>query len=283
MDATTKARFERLENRVKRLEQRKPVAGSPGPTGPQGPAGPAGPPGPPGKDAAAPAPSPETPEPNGRVLFDGSFDNGFKGWGMQSLPGRATLFSKAPFEKSAAFEGSQAARFEVREGDVEPATGSQRSELYGPTFDEGQTLYIRDAIRLPSENSFNAPWQIVQQLHEEEWRGSPGLAVMIDNDYSISIAQGDGSPVFWRGPVLERDRWYDLIYRVRLSQDPVLGFVEVWMDRELQSRPVYGQTMQTSQTQLKAGIYRSKTSTGTSIVEHDAIVVGTSYVAVAGG
>ena len=40
--------------------------------------------------------------------------------------------------------------------------------------------------------------------------------------------------------------------------------------------------MQTSQTYLKAGIYRSKSSTGTSIVEHDSIVVGTSLAAVMG-
>ncbi|HSR94496.1 MAG TPA: heparin lyase I family protein, partial [Solirubrobacterales bacterium] len=208
----------------------------------------------------------------------GNFDAGFKGWYLQSLSERATLFS------SGAFQGTQAARFEVRQGDVEPATGSQRSEVSGPTFKEGEDLYIRDAIRVPAENDYSAPWQIIQQLHEENWLGSPGMAVFLDNRHALEIGAGDGSPTFWRGPTLQTDRWYDLVYRVKLSQSSSTGFVEVWLDGVQQNlvngqTRVYGQTMQTPETYLKAGIYRSKSSTGTSIVEHDAIAVGTSYAA----
>jgi Polysaccharide lyase len=213
------------------------------------------------------------------LLFDGNFDSGFGDWYVQSLSSRATLFS------SGAFEGSQAARFEVQQGDVEPDTGSQRSEVSGPTFDEGEDLYIRDAIRVPSGNTFNVPWQIVQQLHEEDWSGSPGMAVMLDNKHSLKLGSGDGSRTFWQGPVVQSDRWYDLVYRVNLSQDPGSGFVEVWLNGAQQTLAngqtrIYGETIQAAQTYLKAGIYRSKSSTGTSIVEHDAIVVGSSYAAV---
>jgi hypothetical protein len=213
------------------------------------------------------------------LLFDGNFDSGFGSWYVQSLSSRATLFS------SGAFEGSQAARFEVQQGDVEPDTGSQRSEVSGPTFDEGEDLYIRDAIRVPSGNTFNVPWQIIQQLHEEDWSGSPGMAVMLDNKHSLKLGSGDGSRTFWQGPSLQPDRWYDLVYRVNLSQDPGTGFVEVWLNGAQQTLAngqtrIYGETIQAAQTYLKAGIYRSKSSTGTSIVEHDSIVVGTSYAAV---
>ncbi len=198
---------------------------------------------------------------------------------MQSLSSRATLLT------SGALQGSQAARFEVQAGDVEPDTGSQRSEVSGPTFKEGQDLYIRDAIRVPSGNTYSVPWQIVQQLHEEDWSGSPGMAVMLDNKHAIKLGSGDGARTFWQGPALQSDRWYDLVYRVNLSQDPGTGFVEVWLDGAQQSlvngqTRVYGQTIQAAETYLKAGIYRSKSSTGTSIVEHDAIAVGTSYAAV---
>jgi Polysaccharide lyase len=220
--------------------------------------------------------------PSGTVLFDGGFDAGFAGWYVQSLSTRATLIS------SGAFQGSQAARFEVRQGDVEPDTGSQRSEVSGPTFREGQDLYFRDAIRVPSSNTYSAPWQIVQQLHEENWGGSPGMAVFLENNHALRIGAGDGSPTFWRGPVLQTDRWYDLVYRVRLSQSASAGFVEVWLDGVQQSLAngqtrIYGQTVQMPETYLKAGIYRSKSSTGTSIVEHDAIRVGTSLAAVIEG
>lgn len=232
-----------------------------------------------------PAPTPEqtpTPAPSGTVLFRGDFDSGFKGWYVQSLSSRATLFS------SGAFEGGQAARFEVRAGDVEPDTGSQRSEVSGPTFKEGQDLYIRDAIRLPATNTYSAPWQIIQQLHEEDWSGSPGMAVFLDNNRALKIGAGDGSPTFWQSSPLQSNRWYDLIYRVKLSRDAKTGFVEVWLDGAQQNLAngqtrIYGQTIQAAETYIKAGIYRSKSSSGTSVVEHDAIVVGSSLSAVMGG
>jgi Polysaccharide lyase len=243
-------------------------------------------PGPAPSPAPTPAPTPSptpppAPLPNGEVLFRATFDStGFKGWYVQSIPGRVVTTSADPFE------GSRAVRFEVRDGDVEPDTGSERSELSGPTFNEGEDLFIRDAIRVPSTNTYSAPWQIVQQLHDID--GSPGIAVFLDNQPSLKVGAGDSSPIYWQGPALEPDRWYDLVYRVYLSQDPSKGFVEVWLDgaqqtlRNDQTR-MYGQTIQAPQMYIKAGIYRSKFSTGTSIVEHDTIVIGTSLDAVTAG
>lgn len=233
------------------------------------------------KRKSVPTASTAPPVENSEILFRGDFDSGFDRWHVQSLSYRASL-------GGGAFQGSQAARFEVQSGDVEPETGSQRSEVSGPTFDEGQDLYIRDAIRLPSSNTYSAPWQILQQLHEEDWGGSPGMAVMLDNDRSLSLGAGDSSNTFWESAPLAADRWYDLIYRVNLSQDASVGFVEVWLDGTQQNlengqKRLYGQTIQAAETYLKAGIYRSKSSSGTSVVEHDAILVGTSYAAVAAG
>jgi hypothetical protein len=231
--------------------------------------------------APAPEPEPPAPQPSGEILFMATFDAGFGGWYVQSLDGRATTSTSDPYE------GTSAARFEVRDGDVEPDTGAERSEVSGPTFDEGEDLYIRDAILVPAGSTFEGPWQIIQQLHEENWNGSPGLAVFLDSKPSLKLGAGDGSPTYWTSSTLENDRWYDLIYRVKLSQDPNVGFVEVWLDGVPQTllngqTRMYGQTIQASQTYLKAGIYRSKSSTGTSILEHDSIVVGTSYAAVSG-
>jgi len=215
------------------------------------------------------------------VLFDGGFNDGFDSWYVQSLDSRATLIDGGASHESAA-------RFEVRDGDVEPDTGSERSEVSGPTFKEGQDLYFRDLIRVPSANSYSAPWQIIHQLHEHDWGGPPGIAVFLDNERDLKLGAGDSSPIFWHSAQpLEHDRWYALVYRVKLSRDPGIGFVEVWLDGVPQrlengETRIYGQTIQTSSTYLKAGIYRSKSSTGTSIIEHDDIVVGTSYDAVMG-
>lgn len=218
---------------------------------------------------------------NPNVLFRGDFEAGFDGWHVQSIASRATLLS------GAAFQGAAAAGFEVQDGDIEPETGSERSEVSGPTFDEGQDLYIRDAIRVPGASSFDGSWQIVQQLHETSWGGSPGIAVFLADDDRLSIGSGDGDTTYWEGTELQRDRWYDLVYRVYLSRDSGAGFVEVWLDGVQQGLEdgtrAYGQTIQTGSTYIKAGIYRSRSSTGTSLVEHDAIVVGASFAAATSG
>ena len=239
-------------------------------------------PGPEAEPAPQDAPAPEpAPAPGEGLLFSGNFEAGFAGWYVQSLPSRATLFS------SGAFQGSRAARFEVRDGDVEPDTGSERSEVSGPKFDEGEDLYVRDALRFPSAATYAGPWQIIQQLHETSWSGSPGIALFLDEDRVLQLGAGDGSPTFWRSDPLQADRWYDLVYRVKLSKDPGTGFVEVWLDGARQTLPggqsrAYGQTIQAARTYIKAGIYRARSSTGTSLVEHDAIAIGTSLAAVAG-
>ena len=215
-------------------------------------------------------------------LFRGDFEAGFNDWYVQSIPSRATLFS------AGVFQGSNAARFEVRDGDIEPDTGSERSEVSGPTFDEGQDIYVRDAIRVPGATSFQGSWQIIQQLHETDWGGSPGIAVFLSSSRVLQLGAGAGSPTHWRSDQLQADRWYDLVYRIKLSRDPGVGFVEVWLDGVQQTLlngqiRSYGQTIQTAHTYLKAGIYRARSSTGTSLVEHDNIVIGTSLGTVMGG
>lgn len=238
----------------------------------------AGPPsGLPASQAESPSPSPPTPE--GTVTFAELFDGSFSGLLVQSLPTRATINPAHPYE------GSGAGRFEVRPGDVEPETGSQRSEITGPTFHEGEDIYVRDDIRVPVGYTFQGPWQLIDQLHETPWSGSPGIATFLDAARRISFGAGDGSPMFWRGPQLEEERWYDLVYRVNLARDPNQGFVELWLDGVQQTllngqTRMYGETIQAAETYLKAGIYRSASSTGVSIVEHDNIVVGTSLAAV---
>jgi hypothetical protein len=213
------------------------------------------------------------------LIFNGSFDAELGNWYSQAISSRVqTIPAGGP-------EGP-AARFEVREGDVEPQTGAQRAEVVAPVmFDAGQNLYIHDQIRIPAGNSFKAPWQIIQQLHEDSSDNSPGVAVFLENNHSLRISSGDSSIAYWLGPVLQTGRWYDLTYRVLLSQDPAVGTVEVWLDgvqqRLINGAPsIHGPTATAARTFFKAGIYRSGESTGTSVVEHDGLRIGASLAAV---
>jgi Polysaccharide lyase len=215
-------------------------------------------------------------------IFQGDFDNGFGTWKvLQSMADRTTIVSASPDQ------GTANARFEVREGDVEPATGSERAEVTGPTFEEGADIYISDAVRVPVGNTFQGSWQLIQQLHDygEGYNGSPGMGVFLENPARLRLGPGNGSQTFWTSPNLETEHWYKLVYHVKLSRNPTVGFAEVWLNGVQQPMTngqlrVYGQTMNTTHTYLKAGIYRSQFSTGTSIVEHDDINVGTSLAAV---
>lgn len=227
-------------------------------------------------------PAPAPPPPTGQTLFAGTFEAGtFAGWYVQSLTTRATVVS------GGASGSAYAARFEVRDGDVEPDTGSERSEvsLSSPKFDEGQDLYFRDSFMVPNGSSIGSSWQIINQIHEVDFGGSPGIAVFLSSGPSIKIGAGDGSPTFLSGAKIQHDRWHDLVYRVKLSRDPSVGFVEVWLDgvqlklANGQLR-MYGQTIQAARGYLKAGIYRGKSHTGTSVVYHDNLIVGTSLAAV---
>lgn len=219
----------------------------------------------------------------GEVVFRGDFESGTfdDDWYLQSLPERASITSPG------AFGSDHGARFEVRDGDVEPDTGSERSEVSGPDVDEGQDLYFRDSFRIPSGSSIGTSWQIINQLHENDWDGSPGLAILLDPCPSLRIGAGDGSPTFVEDIPIQYDRWHDLVYRAKLSRNPDVGFIEAWLDgtplklANGQTR-IYGQTLQTDSAYLKAGIYRGRASTGTSIVEHDNLIVATSLQAATG-
>jgi Polysaccharide lyase len=223
-----------------------------------------------------------SPTPGPPLIFDGSFGNELKNWYSQAISSRvSTVPDTGP-------GGGEAARFEVRDGDVEPQTGSQRAELVAPMFfDEGQDLYIHDEIRVPSGNTFDAPWQIIQQLHEDSSENSPGVAVFLENDHSLRISSGDSSIPYWDGPVLQTDRWYDLTYRVLLSQNENVGTIEVWLDGVPQrlangATAIHGPTATARRTFFKTGIYRSRESTGTSVVEHGDLMIGSSLAAVEG-
>ena len=220
--------------------------------------------------------SPAPPNPlGGRVLFRGDFDTGdaeqFRN--VQSEPGRVKIGSGNP----APFEGSHRARFEVRRGD-EAASGN-RAEVTGPSFEEGSERWIRQAIYVPSGTATEGGWRLVMQFHAFGG-GSPPLAVFLESgrDLSFEVGHGDSSTFDWRGPRIQRNRWYAIALHVRFSPNPSEGFVEVYWGGRRQRLTNgrmrrYRATSEDGGAYYKTGIYRDDEIGQTDVVFHDNVTI----------
>ena len=213
---------------------------------------------------------------NAGVRFADGFEDGLSAWKVQARDDGVAVTGSAA-------SGRRAARFEVRPGEREPATGDQRAELWvdQPQFRAGTTVVVRDSIRLGPgfvDSAHFRSWRIVQQLHEVGIICPPGLAVFVDPGPRLGLRSGTSRPSFWRGPEIKRDRWYRLTYAAHLSSRPDRGWVRVWLDGRPQKLEngklkMYGTTLKARKGFLKVGMYRSAFFRDTSVVYHDAVSV----------
>lgn len=227
-------------------------------------------------DEGPPAPEPP-PTPDGKVLFSSDFtDPAFPGFYVQSLPGRATC-------------AAGVGRFEVRPGDAEPDTGSQRSEvtLLDPMLHEGEELWVHNRFWWANDDTASPSWEVDHQWHDgsalhndPRAGGSPPLCLQrYGND--ILLLNGKGSPVYWRGPKVERGQPNNLLYRLKAS--PTDGELEAYWNGALVANFKGLVLMNADYLYLKLGVYRAlATSQGTSVVAHDFVRLGTTRAAVGG-
>lgn len=179
-----------------------------------------------------------------------------------------------------AFIGGQSARFEVRPGDE--AAGGNRAEVTGPSFDEGQAVFFRQAIRLAGTSALEDRWQQVVQ-YSTNGEGSPALALFVigpedGGRFRFELRRGDSSETYWRSPLLARDAWHDVAVRVRFSSSSN-GSVGVYLGGRPQtltngSQTASATTIEFGRAYYKTGVYRSSSHTGTSVVFHDHIMMG---------
>lgn len=196
--------------------------------------------------------------------------------GRQCLSERISLGARRP----APVAGRYRIRFEVRDGDVEPETGSERCEVVGPSLPDDEERWFRQAIYVPSEADPPNSWEIISQWYSN-YGGSPPLALFNDTGSPMrwSLRHGDSSKTYWRSGNLARDRWHEIVVGVFLSQDRSRGWVEVWLDGRRETLEngetrMYGQTRGATRGAFKTGIYRDPDSTGKSIQYLDDFSVG---------
>ena len=148
-----------------------------------------------------------------------------------------------------------------------PARGRRaadgRQSLRGQRADlqRGQeSIFVRDEIRIPSGYSYTAPGSWSTSCTSR--LGRPRDRHLHRTQPSDPLRPRLERPDLLGGPILELERWYTLVYHVYLSNDPKQGYVELWWNGVQQtltngSTRMYGETIYTTQTYIKAGIYRS--------------------------
>lgn len=202
--------------------------------------------------------------------FTGDFETGNLSQFVytQAIPGRATVV------KSPVAQGTYAGRFEVKEGDEEPDTHSQRAEVVpGGLFYEGDVRYFHIRARVSSWDYTH--WGLIWQLHDES-AGSPPVCLEIYKEGStpyLSLQNGAGSPVYWQAALPGgSETWFELVVRVAFGKE---GSIKAWLNGTPQTlangKTIYEgvNTLGTAPDFDKLGIYRSKEAIGTAVIYHD--------------
>jgi polysaccharide lyase-like protein len=176
-----------------------------------------------------------------------------------------------------AFEGRpHVARFEVRDGDIPPFGGNERSEIAewpNAEIFEGDEVWLGVDIYFPSD--FPTPvtdWHIVTQLHPSSGTASPTLTLDVFADDSIYLGNDEptSEPLHTEiGPIV-RGAWtrYLVHFKAAVSSDD--GWAEVFQNGTLVvPQHARATVLDGDDHYWKMGIYRANAHTATSVVYFD--------------
>lgn len=181
-----------------------------------------------------------------------------------------------------------AARFEVRPGDVPPFGGGERSEVQGGDEtggSEGQTRWYRFSTKFDPSfplNHAELGWGLTNQWHARNAGGSPPVSWTVDDKsgyWSLTIEK-QSAPSVYLGtmPIFETPlnvgQWHDVTMQISWSASDDKGWIRLWHNGQRQtfvdgSDTFFVRTLipGTSGVYYKEGIYRQPTSS-TDIVYH---------------
>jgi len=201
-------------------------------------------------------------------LFAADFESGdLSEWrNAQAISERATVVEDdAP-------QGLHAGRFEVRAGDEEPETGSQRAEVVsGLEFDEGDVRYFRILARIESWDDDR--WGMIWQIHDDS-DGTPPLSLqeVDESSRTLWLGPGDGNDAYWETELPAEDEWFEVVVRVEFGES---GSVRVWLNGE-EEEMANGEkvvedvdTLGEPEAYDKLGVYRSSSAGETAVVFYD--------------
>lgn len=167
-------------------------------------------------------------------------------------------------------QGQHAVRVLVHKGDDPINASGNRNELvYDPPEKEGSESWFRwQTMFAPDFPSANT-WQLFAQWHQpEDCCGSPPVQFYAEGE-EIKLTLSTAETLVWKAPLV-RGVWHDFIVHVKFSDDPKVGFLELWYDGEHVLPKTYAATR--ANTYLKLGLYRDEVIAQDGVVYQDGMM-----------
>lgn len=236
-------------------------------------------------------------EPRGSttVFSDGFATNNFSKWNslQWSSSGVVRNTNGAAYGGTGEYSGqivsidgrADVARFELRDGDS-PFLGTERTEIGEPIAIPTAAIVPGDERWIAWDWKFHATypttnpasdWDIGWQWHPNDDTASPAICLNHTADDNIKLGYYQPGPNLKETTVqaMVRDTWQRWIVHVLFSDNPAVGFVDVWVDgvkkinHELRATMIDGD----DGSYFKIGTYRDPVNTATSIVYVDNILI----------
>jgi hypothetical protein len=134
-------------------------------------------------------------------------------------------------------------KFTVYQSDTGPTENPRAQLETAYNFNAGQDRYFGTSYYFPAGFPTSLPnggWITVgSQAYGPPYNGAEPVSLRVQNavDGSGAELRWQRNATYnwdipWRGPKIAdiRGRWIDVVQRIKLSQDPSVGFVELWMN-----------------------------------------------------
>jgi hypothetical protein len=224
----------------------------------------------------------------GAIGWRGDFETGnFNQWSFgvqQKDPSRSTIVSNL------VRQGRYAARFEVRSGDnnVGGSGSGERAEALIPASQtgagEGVEQWWAWSNYFPADfASGGGKWNFFTQFHHTGSTGQSNVEFTVADQKTLMLITNSGDPSsntvernFNLAP-LAKGRWYDILFHVKWSSNPNVGFVETYVNgSKVVPRTSLATLYPGQSVYLKQGFYRAACSC-TSVVYLDGTRRADSY------
>jgi hypothetical protein len=226
----------------------------------------------------------------GDVIFDGDFSRGLAAWSTK-INEKAISVVDDPILGSK----RKVAKFTVHDNDMGPGE-NPRAQIEGPAnlvpggeyWAGWSTLLPADFPTIPSGG-----WLTLQSIYGAPFAGAGPLGTRLGaNELQFQRNATYNWDLPWR-QTIQRGRWTDFVYHVKLSPDPTVGFVELylntgngWAQQTLggQNR-LYMKTLDSTNgagpNSFRVNNYRKQGMFDVATLYHATPKVGTSFDAVA--